>query len=283
LDDTVPYSQEIATTPTPLPKGPLSVAPQPAEQQNTDFRLVKGKADPLSNFFPCYIECEGIHAKSVEHVFHLVRAAAGEEVDLAKRIWNAPDAPQVKRIVKNSPIPSPGLNFDVCLMRHLLQAKFEQCAEFREALQASGSLPLLHSTYEADQMWATGLHHGDIDSHRRCLAEGCFPGQNLHGLLLMELRGKYFGSDCSDYGLPPNVLPDRPSLKLQPLLDVLPSDLNLTMRSVPLLKEKPRSLMDVEVDPCYIMPWYYKHGYFMSHMSQLRTPFRRSQPTVCRM
>jgi hypothetical protein len=234
-------------------------------------------------------------------VFHLVRAANCENVGLASRIWTAADAPQVKRIVNEDPIPSPGLNFDVSLMRKLLQAKFEQCAEFREALQASGDLPLLHSTYEADQIWATGLHYMNEGGHSRCLAEGSFPGQNLHGKLLMELRSTYFGG-VSQASVPLFPANSRPARDLPSLLDFLPSDLTMppprssaigsaphpSHRSLfPLLKEKPRSLMDVKVDPCFIMPWYHKHGYFMSSMlhtcSPSLIPFRRSQPTVYRM
>jgi predicted NAD-dependent protein-ADP-ribosyltransferase YbiA (DUF1768 family) len=213
----------------------------PAQQPMVpDFLIVKGANDPLSNFYPCSLDCDGVRTKSAEHVLHLVRAVKGGNFDLAGQIWRSPDAPHVKRAVRECPIPLPNdLNFDICLMRNILDTKFEQCVEFRDALRASGNALLLHSTYMADKVWATGLDHRDRDAHVRCLIDtpSGFPGRNVHGQLLMELRAKHFGTAAS----PVPVLVS-PNLKK------------------PLLQMKPPSLLDVRVDERFIAPWLAKHG-----------------------
>jgi hypothetical protein len=67
---------------------------------------VKGPRDPLSNFFPFDVDCDGIHSKSVEQVFQLVRAAERKKLTLARQVWGAEDAAEVKRFVKQNPLPS---------------------------------------------------------------------------------------------------------------------------------------------------------------------------------
>jgi hypothetical protein len=139
-------------------------------------------------------------------------------------------------------------------MRTLLELKFEQCRVFRDALRETGNAILLHSTYQSDAMWATGLHHRDVQEHVRCLSSDCFPGENLHGVLLMELRSKYFGSSTDAVVVPRS--------------------------SVGHSGQKPPSLLDVVVDPRFVLPWFVKHGYYgvvpeMSHI--VKKSFRDAQ------
>jgi predicted NAD-dependent protein-ADP-ribosyltransferase YbiA (DUF1768 family) len=239
---------------------------------------VKGAIDPLSNFFPFDMDCDGIHSKSVEHVLQFVRAADCGKLTLARQIWNAADAPEVKRLVKRNPLPSRP-EFDIPLMRHLLEIKFEQCTLFRDALRDSGDAMLLHSTYASDRVWATGLNFYDVDEHKRCMDNGCsFPGENVHGLLLTELRTRHFGSNCCSSRLP-SLLDSLVTAPTQSPSVAVSAHLHQ--------RTKPPSLLDVNVDMRLVMPWFVKHGYCVPSVSVSRPvfvpPFRRVQASRYRV
>jgi ribA/ribD-fused uncharacterized protein len=234
LDDTVPYSQDVIVSRDPPPSDDSPCLPP------VEFRIVKGKKDPLSNFYPCELVFDDIRYKSVEHFFQFVRAAARQNVSLAKRIWSARDAQLVKYYVKQSGISS-DFEFDVRLMRQLLELKFEQCPDFRDALRETRDIPLLHSTYESDLVWATGLDYRDEEQHAaKCLSGENFPGLNIHGALLMELRSKFFGSHVEYDATSPSCVQSDDSPPIA----------------------KPPSLLDVKVDSRFIYPWFAKHGYY---------------------
>jgi predicted NAD-dependent protein-ADP-ribosyltransferase YbiA (DUF1768 family) len=253
---------------------------------------VKGQFDPLSNFFPFKLDFEGIRGMSIEHVFDFIRASESGKVDLAKRILEAKDAVEVKRIVKRHNI-SCSPEFELWLMEKLLEAKAVQCPKFLDALLSSGGATLYHSTYPSDTYWATGLCHWDFAVHAECFQDGFVPGQNMHGELLMRLRARLCdvpdGSLATPSG-PSFVQNDdsRTPLALPPLPIVASTPQSLPARRLPSphLKEKPRSLLDVEVDPSIVMSWFYKHGYVMSppmYASSSIVPPFRFRPTIYRM
>jgi hypothetical protein len=190
----------------------------------------------------------------------------------------------VKYFVNQSGISS-NFDFDVRLMRQLLELKFEQCQNFRDSLRETREIPLLHSTYESDLMWATGLDYRDVEQHAaRCLSGEKFPGLNIHGALLMELRDKFFGSAAQHDDVHVSV-------------PCFQSDV-----SPPPVIVKPPSLLDVNVDSRFLYPWFAKHGYYgLIPPSVLRNlqrvpmplpsvcsvvpapPFRRYRPGVIRV
>jgi predicted NAD-dependent protein-ADP-ribosyltransferase YbiA (DUF1768 family) len=230
---------------------------------HADFRIVKGPRDPLSNFYPFQLDFDGIRSKSVEHVFNFIRASEKGKYDLAERVFNAYDAPEVKRLVKKHDI-SCSPEFELHLMEKLLEAKAAQCPEFVHALRTSGDATLYHSTYPSDTFWATGLCHWDFAVHAECFQDGFVPGQNLHGCLLMRLRSRLadvppVGSQAAHGWAAESPVPVLPL----PVKSVPSPPKRLPLLPSPLLK-KPPSLLDVKVDPRFVMPWYYKHGYFVS-------------------
>jgi predicted NAD-dependent protein-ADP-ribosyltransferase YbiA (DUF1768 family) len=284
-DELTPALEKSASS---TPSGDETIPMLGQDPPQADFRIVKGQHDPLSNFFPFQLDFDGIEGKSVEHVFDFIRASEAGNVDLAEKIWKAKDAMEVKRIVKRHNISS-SPEFELWLMEKLLEKKAVQCPEFLEALLSSGEAILYHSTYPSDTFWATGLCHWDFAVHAECFQDGFVPGQNMHGVLLMQLRSR-LGSQATPSGSvfgPGFDVPSPLALPTVPFAGVASTPQPARARRLlsPLLKEKPRSLMDVEVDPRFVMSWFYKHGYFMSpSMCACNTvvPFRL-RPTARRM
>jgi hypothetical protein len=71
-------------------------------------------------------------------------------------------------------------------MEQILTKKAEQLPAFRDALINSGESRLVHSTYPKDVFWGSGLFFYD---HKGAEMKD-LPGQNVFGMLLMEVRQK---------------------------------------------------------------------------------------------
>ena len=166
---------------------PVPVAPshQPGPSSG-GFSLCHGVHDDLSNFSAHKIVYKGVVYCSIEQAYHHIRAIVDNQPDLAKQIIEAKSPYEIKflshRITKRLP-DSQEIDDDVNLMRSLLQAKSRQCPAFREKLRQTRNSTIVHSTKKNDTFWATGLHYTDTN-----FSNG-FPGKNMHGVLLMEVRG----------------------------------------------------------------------------------------------
>lgn len=174
--DPVPTSVSVAVGPDPAPTSE-SVAANP----ECSYRIVYGASDPLSNMFSFDFVYNGVPYKSVEQAFMHSRAVSCGNLRIAQRIRNT-DNPfsckQLARSLRKCPAE------DIALMRSLLEGKFEQCLQFKNSLVESIGKSILHSTHRSDTFWATGLEHDDEHGHRN----GTFPGKNIFGRLLSDLR-----------------------------------------------------------------------------------------------
>ena len=144
----------------------------------------KGYTHPLSNHFPCSLKLYGKDFKSVEHVLYWRMALELGNDELAKEIHKARHAGEAKRIGKNIADEETRWNWEeknVDFMNNLLEAKAEQCPEFRQCLIENATKILAEAN--PCKFWATGMstyltEHTDPDF---------WPGRNQLGTLLMNL------------------------------------------------------------------------------------------------
>lgn len=148
--------------------------------------LSHGKDDPTSNFFMFDFHFENEQFKSTEHCY-LSKICLPFDANLARQIKEAEHAGLAKELSKRIPKPPPGSpewENRVKLMRQILRSKLHQCKQFRDALRKSNGTRIVHSTYESDKFWASGLHF-------RAIIPRDLPGKNWFGVLLTEMRDTY--------------------------------------------------------------------------------------------
>ena len=164
--------------------------------QPTEWRLVSGPKDPLSNFFAFKFRYRGLDHKSVEHAYHMEKAQHFKHMTAWRDIEAARDAFEAKHI-SNSYFKGKAFKqacrnrlelAQLCkswdsgretLVLHLLRLKLEQCPRFTNALRESGTKSLLHNVL--DSWWGTGSRGSDI------------LGVNVFGRLLEQVRREKFG------------------------------------------------------------------------------------------
>ena len=147
----------------------------------------KSYEHPLSNHFPCELEVFDKKFKNVEEAYFWRMSSEMGNQDLAKRILESRHAGEAKRLSKEIADDLTRLKWEkenVDIMEHLLAAKASQCKRFCECLMESKETVLAEAT--PSKFWGTGL---SIFVTKNC-SESCWPGQNMLGALLMELRAK---------------------------------------------------------------------------------------------
>ena len=126
----------------------------------------------LSNFFLTTIHYAGRKFKSVEHAFQYLLAMNQNRKDLASTVMRCKTGAQAKHACKGITGNQIWQDTKVELMKELLQCKYRQSLEFRQALDKTGTKTLIHNV-ENDSFWGCG-EDGD--------------GQNILGKLIEELR-----------------------------------------------------------------------------------------------
>ena len=157
-----------------------------AKPQN-EILAFKSYEHPLSNHFPCELEVFNEKFKNVEEAYFWRMSSGMGNQDLAKRILESRHAGEAKRLSKEIADDLTRLKWEkenVGIMEHLLAAKAGQCKRFLECLMESKESVLAEAT--PSKFWGTGL---SIFVTKNC-SESCWPGQNMLGALLMELRAK---------------------------------------------------------------------------------------------
>lgn len=161
------------------------------------FRIVHGRDDPLSNMWKSPLFYNGRTFHSVEQCYHFLRAEDLNDLRTANLILRSDNPFTCKRLARYlSKRPS----FDIALMTKLLEAKFNQCCDFKSSLIESVGKALLHSTHTKDTFWCTGLNYDDEASHFNS-----YPGNNVFGRLLSDLRNNMLITQCSGTTSLPSV------------------------------------------------------------------------------
>ena len=159
---------------------------------NQKILAFKGYLTPLSNHYPCNINISNKNFMSIEHAFCWHMAQDMKKEDLAEKIKNAKHAGIAKKLSKD--VASDEERFlwekeNIKLMEQLLQAKANQCKDFKELLLHNKDKIFAEATYR--KFWGTGVSEyvsANTDPEY-------WPGQNMLGCLLNDLRDKLINSE----------------------------------------------------------------------------------------
>ena len=162
------------------------------------IRAVSGEQDPLSNFYKFEHRVGSKKHNSVEQVYQLCKARHFDHRQAFETISKATNASKAKKASDNffksrdfkairQRVPWIKRADDVWskvarrdTVHRLLREKLQQCPPFKQALLESQGMLIVHNV--PDRYWGTGST--DANS---ALGKG---GQNIFGVLLMELRGE---------------------------------------------------------------------------------------------
>ena len=124
---------------------------------NTAITPVHGETNPLSNMYPCTIKALGKDFNSIEQAYQYSKAIRRGQLDVATSICSAPTAMMAKK-------QSKFLKYDknwtkkekAALMTQLLEAKYAQVQEFKDALLQTGRNSIVE-TVPGEYTWGSGL------------------------------------------------------------------------------------------------------------------------------
>ena len=170
--------------------------PPPVSTEQKNVTAFRGEDNILSNLYRLSrpLTYKGKEHYSVEHGYKSIKCQFYGRDDLLPHINSIKRGKTVMNYV-NDELEYEELaqenvedwkSKQVEVMRDLLDAKHEACPEFREELQKTGNSILAEAT--SHMKWASGLRgftqtiHTDPDK---------YPGENMMGKLLMELREKH--------------------------------------------------------------------------------------------
>jgi ribA/ribD-fused uncharacterized protein len=165
--------------------------------------IVKGKWNPLSNFFRFTFVFRGVIFDSAEKAYQYFKAMRIKKIELCKRILAARSPSEAKRlgseIGENDENGGANLEQNLPLMSEILQEKAKQCKPFRSELRKLKDVRIMHSTYtKRDSFWTTGLDYRDEGAHQRYLDHSePSSGLNAFGYLLEFIRDRL--DDESEY------------------------------------------------------------------------------------
>ena len=164
----------------------------PARAEEGSIISFSGFEHPLSNHFmtPIYAFNKAEPFKTVEHAFFYKMAVDLGHAELADKIKNAKHAGVVKRLSKELEEENRRAweddNFDV--LRELLREKARTCEQFYNCLMMYKDKLLAEAT--VNKRWGTGLSKWVTNVTKPKF----WPGQNLMGVLLMELTNELLSS-----------------------------------------------------------------------------------------
>jgi len=152
----------------------------------------KGHENPLSNMYPCHIECFGETFKSSEEAFQWKKAIDLSREDIAAEIKTSKHAGAAKAISHKLERNGRDQVIDwetkvgCKVMKELISHKFDQVIDFRESLIRTKGTVLMETTN--DLFWAVGL-----PAH---LARHCnpdyWPGKNTLASIMEEVRQEQY-------------------------------------------------------------------------------------------
>ena len=168
--------------PNNSPKPSTSYAEQtrPRWNPNRQPKNVKGKKDPLSNFFPCKMLFRGEWFRSAEQAYQFTKATFLNAEDVATKIKGSSDAYAAKDLskqLKTNPNFAKWTNTQTSVMREILAIKFNFVAIFRNTLLGTTGVRLIHDV--PDAFWGT---------YSKNQLGKKLPGKDMFSRLLMELR-----------------------------------------------------------------------------------------------
>ncbi len=178
----------------------------PAFCREQSVLCFKGPHFVFSNMYRCQMMHSGLDFTSSESAYQWQKAVDLGRPDTAQRIRDAADGFRAKALSKDL---DSDLAFEwrqehgVRVMEAILEAKLEQVPEFRSQLMETGSAVLAECTH--DLFWAAGL---TANQAKHC-KPAYFPGQNMLGKILMNLRERHRNVNNNDEKYSSLVKPNK--------------------------------------------------------------------------
>lgn len=134
-----------------------------------DINSFKGEYRFLSNFYPCFINYEGLNFNTVEHAY-----VAAKSLDLEERkfISNIETAGKAKKYGRSVDLRRDWDLVKLKIMEELVYKKFTGSYRLSQLLISTGESHIEEGNYWGDTYW--GVCNGE--------------GQNKLGLILMKVR-----------------------------------------------------------------------------------------------
>ena len=131
----------------------------------------------FSNFYPCKLVYNGVYFHSTEQLYYYLCTTTKPE--LQRLIMELPNALAVKKLhISKDDRNADWVQTRNQIMRTVLQVKYEQCVEYRKALNDTGNKDILEYTYWWDLYWGAATTK----------KSNYYVGINALGRLHMELR-----------------------------------------------------------------------------------------------
>ena len=175
----------------------------------------KGYHHPLSNHFPCQLAIYGKTFKSAEHAFFWRMASEMGNFDLAKEIQDAVHAGEAKRLSKRIAEDQVRWEWEdnnQQVMRQILEAKLQQCEQFKKCLRENNDKILAEAT--PSLKWATGMSPWATEH----TSPEYWPGRNLLGAMLQDLSHK-LSEENTEIGNEQSKDSSVPSVPTNPVSD----------------------------------------------------------------
>ena len=135
----------------------------------------------LSNFAPAHFVYEGRDYVCLEQAIHYTRADRAGKFEIARKILLESDPEEIKHLGGSFTDTEDWKKERRQIMKDLLIAKFEQNPIMLNKLMATGDEPLIEANW--DRTWASASPFLSKE-----ITNGTWKGQNLLGLLLVEVR-----------------------------------------------------------------------------------------------
>ena len=144
-----------------------------------------GPDNPLSNFYPCFLNVFGVNHHSSEHAFQYVKAIRCGDIQKAQAIQEAETALDAKKLGKDITNTDEFISKRQEIMEEILNAKYSQVDDFRSAVK-KGTPSTIFAESVFDVFWGTGLNRTATDhtDYRK------WPGKNIMGKLLDKIAGE---------------------------------------------------------------------------------------------
>lgn len=172
----------------------LHLLPVNLQPENISTRIVgngigfSGESSYLSNFYPCNVRMENKSFCSAEQAFQYTKCVICEREDAGVYVMQVQDPAVIKSMGGKVFTTVEWEMKKSDMMKCILISKFNQNPELKAKLNATGSTPLYECTQS--RFWGAGWL---IDSPQWEKTSN-FPGKNVLGKLLMEIRDNVEGS-----------------------------------------------------------------------------------------
>ena len=140
--------------------------------------------------YPCSVNYENRNFSSSEHAYQWEKAIGVGDFDAECQIIEAQDGYAAKKISNSLDKDLVDLwrrSHAVTIMKRIVQAKFDSVEEFRKEMIDSAGMYLIEAT--TDTYWGVGFLR-DVAAYCR---PQYWPGENVMGRILMEIRDTYLG------------------------------------------------------------------------------------------